>query len=685
MIRHALNPRRASAAGAVHRLGAGTSRAHLTRCRNRIRSALAGGIAAVLAAGMLITGCRGQAASAGGKRIIVLGFDGMDYSLARRLMESGRMPNFARLAVSGQFGPLATTVPPQSPVAWSSFITGLDPGSHGIFDFIHRDPATLEPYLSTTRAEATGRTLRLGKWQIPLTSGRVSLLRRGQPFWEVLQQHDVRSTIIRMPANFPPSGSATHELSGMGTPDLIGTYGTFAFYTSEPYAFYGQEVAGGRVHRVSVIDRTMTATLEGPDNPFLREPEKVSSEFTVYIDAVRQAAKIVAGGEERVLKVGEWSDWVPIEFPLIPLQKLRGMCRFYLKRVEPEFELYVTPVNIDPMAPAMPISTPQSYAADLARVTGRFYTQGMPEDTKALSAGIFSMDEFLRQASIAGDENERQYWRVLSEFRDGLLFHYFGNLDQTSHMLWRPMDPEHPAYDEQKDGPYRHVLEDLYVRFDDLVGRTVERMGADTLLVVMSDHGFASWRRAFHVNTWLEQEGYLALRDPKRRAGTLFAAVDWSRTRAYALGLNALYINVRGREKHGIVPPEDRERLAADIASRLLAAVDPRTEQRLVTRVFRREEAYRHVSYPDVTPDLILGYAKGIRGSNQSALGEFPSEVVVDNTDLWSGDHCMDPEAVPGILLTSRRLKSPAASLDTLASALLVEFGVAGFPATETE
>jgi hypothetical protein len=305
-------------------------------------------------------------------------------------------------------------VPPQSPVAWSTFITGLDPGGHGIFDFVHRDPKTMLPYLSTTKTEGSSRTIGLGKWQLPLSSGTVELLRRGQPFWELLEQRGVPTTIIRMPANFPPSGTATRELSGMGTPDLLGTYGTFSFYTSEPYAFAGQTLSGGTAYNVRVREGRVRANLEGPDNPFLRAPEKVTAEFTAYPDQSNQFAKIVVGSEERLLKVGEWSDWVPVSFGLAPTQSLAGEVRFFLKGLDPFFELYASPVNIDPLDPAMPVSTPPAYAAELAEATGRFYTQGMPEDTKGLKTGVLTDAEFLAQAKIAGDENRAQFSYVLT-------------------------------------------------------------------------------------------------------------------------------------------------------------------------------------------------------------------------------------------------------------------------------
>jgi hypothetical protein len=479
-----------------------------------------------------------------------------------------------------------------------------------------------------------------------------------------------------MPANFPPSGHAHRELSGMGTPDLLGTYGTYSFYTSEPFAFRGRTLSGGRLHRVNVQDHVVAAVIEGPDNPFLRTPQALTTAFTVYIDPVHPVAVIGAGREERVVKVGEWTDWVPVEFSMIPTQRLRGMCRFYLKQVTPHFELYVSPVNLDPLAPALPISTPGRFAADLARDTGRFYTQGMPEDTKALDDGVLTRDEFLAQARIAGDEVRQQFDRVLSTFREGLLFYYIGNLDQISHMMWRPMDPGHPAYDPIADPPYRSVVRDAYISLDTMVGETVERMGRETTLIVMSDHGFASWRRAFHLNSWLRDNGYLALANPNRADDPgYFGNVKWTATRAYGLGLNGLYLNLQGREDQGVVTLESRDRLLDEIAGKLLQAIDPRTGAPAIAKVYRPDRVFQAGNYPGISPDLIIGYAKGTRCSNESALGGIPVEAITDNTSMWSGDHCMDPEAVPGLLLTNRPLRKPATSIERLAASIVAEFG----------
>ena len=634
---------------------------------------------ALVGLALVAAGCGGQARGAGQPAVIVLGFDGMDYELTKQMMAEGRLPNLAKLAAQGTFQSLGTSMPPQSPVAWSNFITGLDAGGHGIFDFVHRDPDTMIPYLSTSRAEPSNKKMKLGKYQIPLAADKVELLRYGQPFWELLEKRGIHTTVVRMPANFPPSGSAHRELSGMGTPDILGTYGTFSYYTTDPFTWAGKDVSGGKVYNVGIDDGVVHGTLYGPTNPFLVDAAKIAAPFTVYVDPDEPVAKIVVGPEERIVKVGEWTDWVPVNLDLVPTQSVPVIARFYLKAVRPDFGLYVTPLNLDPAKPAMPISTPGSYAAELASATGPFYTQGMPEDTKAFKEGVFTAEEFETQARMAGEEVVRQYAYVLDRFQDGLLFYYFGGGDQVSHMMWRAMDPGHPAY-KPEDAAFADTVKTIYEQFDRIVGQTLPRVEGGATLVVMSDHGFTSWRRAFHLNTWLKNEGYLAARDPNLQDDPgLYANVDWSRTRAYALGLNGLYINVAGRERDGIVDPGQREALAKEIAAKLLQAVDPKSGERAVTKVLRREE-YRDRGHLEIGPDLVVGYAKGMRGSNESALGKLMPEVVTDNHEEWSGDHCMDPDAVPGILFTSRPLKKPAAKLDELAAAVLAEFGVEGFP-----
>ena len=497
----------------------------------RSRTLLA--LAAAAALGLSGCGGGGPAEAAGPRRVIVLGIDGLDHALAARMMAAGEMPHFSRIAEQGAFQPLETSIPPLSPVAWSSFITGRDAGGHGIFDFIHRDPATMIPYLSTSRTLKGERHLDFRKWRFPLEGDRTELLRGGRAFWEVLEERGIETTIVRMPANFPVSGTATRELSGMGTPDVLGTYGTFSFYTSRPFAYDAEEVSGGKVYPAYPYDGVVEAQLYGPDNAFLVEKQRVSADFAVYLDPERPLAKLQVGGEQRVLAVGEWSDWVPVELELLPFKSLAGACRFYLRSLRPEFELYVSPINIDPHTSGAGLSNPDGYAGELADAGGYFYTQGMPEDTKALTSGVLDRDEFLAQAALAGDEVIDQFEDVLAGFDEGLLFYYFGGIDQVSHMMWKAMDPDHPGFDPERDPQYADVIPALYRRYDQVVGRAFEAMGRDTLLLVMSDHGFTSWRRSFHLNSWLREERFLAVRDPNPRNDRgLYTNVQWSRTRA---------------------------------------------------------------------------------------------------------------------------------------------------------
>jgi predicted AlkP superfamily phosphohydrolase/phosphomutase len=634
-----------------------------------------------LAVGLLAFGaaCGASSPTSPHPRVIVLGFDGLDFGLTRDLMAQGRLPNLSRLAAEGMFAPLGTSLPPQSPVAWSTFITGRDPGVHGIFDFVQRDPKTLVPYLSTTVTIQGSYAIPVGPWRFPLKAGRVELLRSGRAFWEDTQAHGFPSTIIRMPANFPPSGKAAYELSGMGTPDILGGYGTFTIFTSDP-ALVGQTPSGGAVRSVDDESGLVRAEFEGPTQPYLKSPQPMRLPFTVAIDGTRQYAQLAVGDETRLLRVGQWSDWIALRFPVSPLQTLPAECRVLVKELSPYFVMYVSPLNLDPLSPAEPISTPPNYAGKLAQATGRFYTQGMPDDTKALKAGLLTVDEFLAQSRLAFEENRRQFRDVLAHFTTGLLFYYFGDADQVSHMLWRTLDPSHPAYQAAVDGPRAGVIPAIYADFDGLVGEARSRLGPDDLLVILSDHGFTSWRRAFNLNAWLKREGYLVAADAAASPDGVVGDMDLKRSRAYGLGFNGLYVNLKGREAFGTVDPADRDTLLAEISARLLREIDPVTGQPAVAHVYRRDAVYTSAGHDDLAPDLIVGYTKGTRLSDDSAVGTLAPDVLTNNMSPWSGDHLMDPPAVPGVLFASRRLTTAPATLQNLAGTILDAIGIHGFP-----
>ncbi|MEE2776352.1 MAG: alkaline phosphatase family protein [Acidobacteriota bacterium] len=632
-------------------------------------------VAASLAATL---GCGGDG-SPPEKRVIVLGFDGMDYGLTRQLIDEGRLPNFARLEREGFFAPLETAVPPESPVAWSNFITGMDAGGHGIFDFVHRDPKTMFPYASDSGTSGEGFTLKLGNYQFQLTGGTYESLRKGDPFWKVLEENGIESWVLRMPANYPTSELATRELSGMGTPDLNGA-SFFSYYTSE--LFYPTEgVTGGEVFEWDVYDDMAEQKLYASENPVLIETERMATDLRVYIDRDANAAKFEVGDSvEFVLGVGEWSEWQPLEFEVLPIQTLHGAAIFYLKSIEPELEVYVSPINFDPLAPDAPVSTPPDYSIKLAEATGRFYTQGMPEDTKAFTEGVLELDQFVEQAKIAGGEIRKQYTHVLNDWVEssaGFLFYYMGNVDQFSHALWASMDPKHPAYELYDYASYPDFIPSLYEGLDEVLGQTLAAVGDETTVVVMSDHGFASWHRSFNINTWLVENGFMALKDPTLEEDPgFFMNVDWSRTRAYGMGVNGLYINLHGREKNGAVEPTERRAVMDEIAAALLETIDPKTGERAVTKVYAAEEIYRNRGSLEIGPDIQLGFTKGTRGSGKGALGDIEPEFVRDNLDDWPGDHIMDHETVPGVLFTSRPLAQKAPTIQSLATAIIAEFGI---------
>jgi predicted AlkP superfamily phosphohydrolase/phosphomutase len=643
-----------------------------------------------------------------GKKVLVLGIDGMDYTITSRLLDEGKLPTFKRLAEEGGMSPLLSSIPPQSPVAWSNFITGADPGGHGIFDFLHRKPGNYFPYLSTSqvvappdRARFLGIPVRnrfavpFTDYVLPLAGGATLNLRRGVAFWQVLEAAGVPCVIFKMPSNFPPVKSErglVKSISGMGTPDILGTYGTFAFYTTDPWPG-SENISGGYVYPVEVVDNVVRARIYGPPNDFKDyeriaertgeqvpyQAKKVSVDFEVYVDPVNDVAKVVIGDQEAVISKGEFSDWLEVEFTMVPaMVTVSGIARFYLKSAHPEFELYVTPIQINPANQILPITDPPEFGNELVDAVGYFYTQNMPEDTKALDHGVFSNEDFVKQSTIVYDERLRCYEYELSQFKEGLLYFYFGSLDQCQHAMWRCMDPSHPAYNAEQDAAFADFLERLYMKFDRVLAETMGAIDENTTLIVLSDHGFAPYYREFHLNRWLYDEGYLVLKDGVRPDGVEWLmGVDWSKTRAYGIGINGLYVNMAGREGQGIVRSgREASDLVDEIAAKLEEVRDPKNGQRVVVKAYKAREVY-HGPYTDTAPDIIMGYGWGYRGSDRTATGSIPEHLLDDNTGKWSGDHCADYHHVPGVLFASKPIAHPTPSLYDMAPTILEEFGIA--------
>ena len=645
-------------------------------------------VVAGLAAASAVSGMKHVAPTTGQKfpylrnpkissKVLVLGMDGMDPGLIRRFVAEGIMPNFKKLIASGQFGDLQTTMPPHSPVAWSSFITGCNPGGHGIYDFIHRDPSSFTPYMSTSRSFDSTSEVKVGPWTIPLSSGRVELMRKGPAFWNLLAERDIPSTIVQIPANFPVAPSEVNALSGMGTPDLLGSYGTCTYITDTTVE-NAAALTGTKVVKVAAMNHVFTANLEGPKNSLRADRASSTIEIKIRRDPYEPVLKLNLQSHELILKQGEWSEWIPLSFPLMPMfASVGGMVRIYIKEVHPRLKIYVSPINVDPMEPSLPICSPSSYSRELSQAVGRFYTQGFPADQKALSEGILTDDEYLTQAHLVLDENMRMFEHELSRFHEGVFFFYFSSIDQNCHMLLRTMDPAHPLYRPDASDAVKNAVRGFYQRMDVALGRAMERIDSSTTLYALSDHGFAPFTREFNLNTWLYKEGYLALTDESKVGeGEFFQHVDWSRTKAYGLGINGLYINVEGRDKFGSVKPEDVSRVASEIAQKLPTVRDPRNGAPIITQAYNSHKLYSG-PFVDLAPDIIVGYQRSYRSSDETVLGKIPHELVGDRTNLWSADHCMDPAVVPGMLISNKSWKHPKPGLWDMAPTILSHFGIA--------
>jgi predicted AlkP superfamily phosphohydrolase/phosphomutase len=648
-------------------------------------------------------------------RIVILCFDGVDAHVVEEMMAKGRLPNLAALAGRGGYSPLTPTVPAQTPVSWSTFATGLDPGGHEIFDFLKRNPADRIPTFAV--AEETERPLLLGRrnpaaaaaaalaifvmpsllflrrrhraafvlfdllgaaaavgaflavkaW-VPEVLPGVHNNRRGQTFWSVATANP--ATVMRMPVTFPPeSFGGGRLLAGLGVPDISGRIGKPAFYTSDPFYSVreGNDFSIDLVRLPANTGRIETKIV-GPPGKLFGRTGWIELPLALTVSASPDRLTIETGGRTVALAAGQWSDWVSLPFRVNPLITVHGYARFRVESVQPEVNLYLSPIQFDPehLPPGFELSSPPRFARDLVANFGRYKTMGWAVDTWSIQSGTLKEQAFLEDVA-ATVQQERRMLAALLKDKQRLLVHYFEFPDRIGHVFWRLRDPQHPAYDAGLAAKYGDAVEKSYETMDAIVGETAKALAPDDVLLVLSDHGFASWRRSVNYNTWLVGAGYLVLHGDARRQnlealfskGQFWESVDWSKTRAYSMGFGDIYVNLKGRESGGIVEPgQEYEKLRAEIAMRLLPLTDPKTGERAVSRVFKREDIYRRFD-PRLIPDLIASNRPGYRVSWQSTLGVATATLFEDNKDVWSGDHCsLDPDLVRGVLFCSKAFRA---------------------------
>lgn len=578
-------------------------------------------------------------------KTVILGFDGMDPKLAEQWMASGDLPHFKKLAETGHFQPLSTTNPAQSPVAWSSFATGLNPGEHGIFDFIHRDPKTFEPVYSISGFKQP-EMFDLFGWKIPVSGSNIYNKRLGKPFWLTAQQAGNNSSVLRVPVTYPPDNISS-MLSGMGVPDLLGSQGTYTFYATK---FINKSEKGGNIVRVKVNKNSIVTQLDGPPNPY--GGGLLSIPLTME-KASADSMQIKLDDTELTLQQGSWSEWVPISFSYGGVFSLSGMVRIHLIESFPRVKLYISPININPQSAELPIANPPEFAIQLSDDIGLYHTLGMPEETWSLNDGMIDGETFLQMVKTVLAEREKMFFKQLDDDSIELLIEVFVQTDRVSHMFWRGHDPNHPTYSTTNEIE-RNAIKWIYQEADRILGKTLSKLNPDDKLIVLSDHGFAPYYKHVNLNRWLLDEGYLSLKTNNTETFSL-KDVNWEKTKAYAMGLNGIYLNLKNRESFGTVTIDEVKQVSDEIAAKLSTLTDPDNTENVVNHVYSRSEIYSGAESKN-SPDLVVGYKRGYRASWQTVLGEAPKDLFSINSDMWSGDHCIDPVLVPGVLFTNFHL-----------------------------
>jgi predicted AlkP superfamily phosphohydrolase/phosphomutase len=662
----------------------------------------------VLVIGLSACG-RGRAPEKFQQKLVVLGFDGMDPRLVQRYMDQGRLPNMQKLAKrGGGVHPLGTTHSPESPTAWASFATGVNAGKHNIYDFLVRDTSTYLPDLGMVTREPPRFLFDF----IPIARPKITSIRGGTSFWVTAGRGGVRSSMLTVPVTYPPEDVPNGEmLAGLPLPDIRGTMGTFYYFGTDLSRYEeGNTEFGGILKRLVFDGETARTELVGPPNPIIRQQlravraksplsetdrmkiaelearEDVRLPMTIHWNRSARSATIDIGDSSIRLSEHEWSKWINLDFTINFFVRVHGMAQLYLIGAGQELQLYVSPVNWRPDNPPAPMSSPASFAADLYERLGPYRTLGWAEATWPLNEDRLDEKSFMDDLYRAFDDRAQVILQRLDAKQWDLLVGVIESTDRVQHMMWRLIDPEHPMYDKALAAKFGDSIERVYRKCDDFVGEVMARVPPSTPIVIVSDHGFHSFRQSVNLNTWLVQNGFMALQGqaPGEKklqdlfgGGTFWENVDWSHTRAYAMGLGQIYLNLQGREAHGIVASGDASRqVQDDLAARLLTMTDPNTGTRMVDAVYKAADIYSG-EFTKNAAELQVGLAEGYRVSWQSTLGGSPPGIVYPNMRKWSGDHgSFDYRATPGILISNVPLAGSEHQIVDIAPTVLKYFGV---------
>ena len=560
-------------------------------------------------------------------RTIIIGFDSFDPATFERLEAAGKMPNLSKFVKEGGYSRLEVCSPPQTEVSWTCIATGVDPGSHGIFDFVHRDPKTYTPYVSILPTKQSV----LGEQFLP-------------PYTTKTLFHEAAdmgypATALWWPALFPARPELpVATIPGLGTPDIRGQLGVGTYLTTKPQEKKKVKVIGlepGSLGKFS-------ANLEGPKVKTKDGMQPAILPVTVEI-ADKTSGSLTIGNQKIQLSKGKWSQVIEIKFQAGFAFTVHAVTQVILTETGDKLSLYFLPLQIHPLHALWQYATPGSLVKDSWKAAGPFLTLGWPQDTNALEDGCITEDQFLSLCESIFESRKKIFFHQLDKFREGVLAGIFDCLDRVQHMFLRSQ-PE--------------IVDQWYLKLDEFVGEVqahINKLGIEKVrFLILSDHGFKTFENKIHLNRWLVENGYMTL---SRQSETPdLQDVIWGRTRAYALGLNSIYLNIINREGQGTVPLEDIEHLLNEIKGKLL---DWKTSdgRQIISRVLLKHEAFTG-PYARLGPDLVVGYAPGFRASSETGLGKSPASSLEKNMDHWGADHCIDSTKVPAVLFANRDLKN---------------------------
>jgi predicted AlkP superfamily phosphohydrolase/phosphomutase len=560
-------------------------------------------------------------------RTIIVGFDSFDPAVFESLQSAGRTPNLTKLAEQKGYSPLEVCSPPQTEVSWTSIATGVDPGSHGIFDFVHRDPQTYMPYVSLLPTKQTV----VGEQFLP-------------PYTTKTLFHEAAdlgypATALWWPALFPARPELpVATIPGLGTPDIRGQLGVGTYVTTDPH-----ELKKSKVIQLRPMGKgKFSAALDGPHVKGKDGMQPALLPLTLELTD-DTAATLIVGDQKVQLALGQWSPVFELKFKAGFAFTVHAITQVILTQVKEQVSLYFVPLQIHPLHSLWHYATPPGLVRDAWKVSGGFLTLGWPQDTNGLEDGCISDAQFISLCETIFRSRKSIFFQQLGRFKEGVLAGIFDSLDRVQHMFMRSnLD----------------VARDWYVRLDGFVGEVqsrIEKLGLpDHRLLILSDHGFRTFEHKVHLNHWLTGNGYMSLASESKTPD--LKDVRWDSTQAYALGLNSLYLNVANREGQGIVRPEQIEPLLDELKTKLLAW---RTDdgKQIISRVLLKHEAFTG-PYTRFGPDLVVGYAPGFRASSETGLGKSAQTSIEANDDHWGADHCIDSTKVPGVLFANRDVQN---------------------------